>query len=134
MNIIFPLSVRKTNKTKYNYTQNDNSLALRHYGLTLNSFILFYIIQNNQCVSCRVLDSFLLFDPTCATTLRIVLARMYVFSYSTIHLFGTNHTLLVFLYSGKGSVGRGVSASPQLFNICVKELARETAEGIKVGE
>ncbi len=80
----------------------------------------------------------MLFDPTCVTTLRIALARMYVFSYSTIHLFGTNHTLLVILYSEKGNVGRGVSASPQLFNICIKELAREAAEyleeGIKVGE
>jgi len=61
---------------------------------------------------------------------------MYVFSYSTIHLFETNHTVI--LYSEKGNVGRGVSASPQLFNICIKELAREAAEdleeGIKVGE
>ena len=89
-------------------------------------------------MNCRGLDYFVLFDPTCVTTLRKVLARMYVFSYSTIHLFGTNHTLLVIPYSEKGNVGRGVSASLQLFNICIKELAREASEeleeGIKVGE
>ena len=53
---------------------------------------------------------------------------------TSMRLFGTNHTLLVILYSEKGNVGRGISASPQLFNICIKELVREATEGIKVGE